>query len=82
MPRFPLVSGERRPDLNMTALIFAGDGAGAIIAVSLLVLGLVGIPEARLFFLASASARRPFRTDPVVEASLIHSDEPTRSVKN
>ena len=55
MPRFPLASGERRPDMNMTALIVTGDSAGAIIAVSLLVLGLVGIPEARPFFLASAT---------------------------
>ena len=54
MPRFPVVSGERRPDMNMTALIVTGDGAGAMIAVSLMVLGLIGIPEARPFFLASA----------------------------
>lgn len=54
MPRFPLVSGERRPDMNMTALIVTGDSAGAIIALSLIFLGLVGIPEARPFFFAAA----------------------------
>jgi hypothetical protein len=53
MTRFRLESGERRPDMNMTALIVTGDPAGAIIAVSLLVVGLIGIPEARLFFLGS-----------------------------
>ena len=54
MPRFPQASGERRPDMNMTALIVTGEGAGATIAISLIVLGLVGIPEVRPFFLASA----------------------------
>jgi len=56
MRRFPLASGERRPGMNMTALIVTGETAGAIIAVSLLVLGLVGMPEARPFFLAHCSA--------------------------
>ena len=42
--------------MNMTALIVTGETAGAIIAVSLLVLGLVGMPEARPFFLAHCSA--------------------------
>jgi hypothetical protein len=54
MPRFPRASGGRCPDMNMTALFITGDGAGAMIAVSLILLGLVGIPEARPFFLASA----------------------------
>jgi hypothetical protein len=39
--------------MNMTALIVTGEPAGAIIAVSLLVVGVIGIPEARLFFLGS-----------------------------
>ncbi len=41
-------SGERRPDMNMTALIVTGGPAGAIVAI-----GLVGIPEVRLFLAAS-----------------------------
>jgi hypothetical protein len=32
MTRFRLESGERWPDMNMTALIVTGDPAGAIIA--------------------------------------------------
>ena len=54
MPRFSLASGERRPDMNMTALIVTGDAAGAIVALCVAVIGLLGIPEARPFFLASA----------------------------
>jgi acetyl esterase/lipase len=53
MIRHRVESGERRPDLNMTALIVTGDSAGAIIAVSLVVLGWIGIPEARPFLLGS-----------------------------
>jgi hypothetical protein len=40
--------------MNMTALIVTGNPAGVIVAASMLVIGCVGIPEARLFFLASA----------------------------
>jgi len=36
--------------MNMTAFIVTGDPAGAIVAVGLLIIGLIGIPEARLFF--------------------------------
>jgi len=50
MTQFPLASGEPRPDMNMTAFIVTGDPAGAIVAVGLLIIGLIGIPEARLFF--------------------------------
>lgn len=38
----------------MTALIVTGDAAGAMVAVSMAVIGLLGIPEVRPFFLASA----------------------------
>ena len=54
MPSFPLASGEHRPDINMTALLITGDPAGAIIAVGLLLIGLMGIPEASLFFFFTA----------------------------
>ena len=53
MTSHPLQAGERRPDLNMTALIVTGSPAGAIVAIALVVMGLVGIPEARPFLLAS-----------------------------
>jgi len=53
MTRHYVESGERRPDMNMTALIVTGNPAGAIVAASMIVIGCVGIPEARLFFLAS-----------------------------
>lgn len=47
-------AGERRPDMNMTALIVTGSPAGAIVAVAMLVMGWVGIPGARPFILGSA----------------------------
>jgi len=53
MNRHRVESGERRPDMNMTALIVTGSPAGAIIAISLFVMGWAGIPEARLFILGS-----------------------------
>jgi len=46
-------SGERRPDMNMTALVVTGSPAGAIAAIALVAIGFVGIPEARPFLLAS-----------------------------
>jgi hypothetical protein len=46
-------SGERRPDMNMTALIVTGSPAGAIVAIGLLVMGWIGLPEARPFLLGS-----------------------------
>jgi len=46
-------SGERRPDMNMTALVVTGSPAGAIVAIALAVMGFVGIPEERPFLLAS-----------------------------
>ena len=46
-------SGERRADMNMTALVVTGSPAGAIVAMALVVMGFVGIPEARPFLLAS-----------------------------
>ena len=46
-------SGERRPDMNMTALIVTGSPAGAIVAIAILAIGFVGLPEARPFLLAS-----------------------------
>ena len=46
-------SGERRPDMNMTALVVTGSPAGAIVAIALVVMGFAGIPEARPFLLAS-----------------------------
>jgi hypothetical protein len=46
-------SGERRPGMNMTALIVTGSPAGAIVAIAVLAIGLVGLPEARPFLLAS-----------------------------
>jgi hypothetical protein len=45
-------SGERRPDMNMTALVTASP-AGAIVAMALVVMGFVGLPEARPFLLVS-----------------------------
>ena len=53
MTRHPLESGERRPDMNMTALMVTGSPAGAIVEIALVVMGFVGIPEARPFLLAS-----------------------------
>jgi hypothetical protein len=49
----PLESGERHPDMNMTALIVTGSPAGAIVAIAVLAIGFVGLPEARPFFLVS-----------------------------
>jgi hypothetical protein len=46
-------SGERRPDMNMTALIVTGSPAGAIVAIAILAIGFAGLPEARPFLLAS-----------------------------
>jgi hypothetical protein len=54
MIRHRVESGERRPDMNMTALIITGSPAGAIVAISLFVLGWIGIPEARPFLMGSA----------------------------
>ena len=53
MTSHPLQAGERRPDLNTTALIVTASPAGAIVAIALVVMGFVGIPEARPFLLAS-----------------------------
>jgi len=53
MARHLLESGERRPDMNMTALIVTGSPAGAIVAIAVFVIGCAGLPEARPFFLAS-----------------------------
>jgi len=39
--------------MNMTALIVTGSPVGAIVAIALVVMGFVGIPEARPFLLAS-----------------------------
>jgi hypothetical protein len=46
-------SGDRRPDMNMTALIVTGSPAGAIVAIGLIVMGWIGLPEARPFLLGS-----------------------------
>jgi hypothetical protein len=48
-----LESGERRPDMNLTALVVTGNPAEAIVAMALVVMGFVGIPEARPFLLLS-----------------------------
>ena len=48
-------SGERRPDMNMTALIITGSPVGAIVAIALFVIGWAGIPEARPFLLSSGA---------------------------
>jgi hypothetical protein len=53
MNRHRVESGERRPDMNMTALIVTGSPAGAIVAISVFVMGWAGIPEARPFILGS-----------------------------
>lgn len=53
MTPHPVESGARRPDMNMTALIVTGSPAGAIVAIALVVMGFVGIPEARPLLLAS-----------------------------
>ncbi len=53
MPRHRLESGERRPDMNMTALIVTGGPAGAIVAIGMLIMAWVGVPHARPFLLGS-----------------------------
>jgi hypothetical protein len=53
MTTHPAESGERRPDMNMTALIVTGGPAGAIVAAGLVLMGLVGLPEFRLFFVTT-----------------------------
>jgi hypothetical protein len=53
MTVYHIESGERRPDMNMTALIVTGSPAGAIVAIAVLAIGFVGIPEVRPFLLAS-----------------------------
>jgi len=45
-------SGERRPDVNMTAPIVTGSPAGAIVAMAVVAIGFLGIPEARPLLLA------------------------------
>lgn len=50
-----LESGERRADMDMAALIVTGSPAGAIVAIAILAIAFVGIPEARPFLLASGS---------------------------
>ena len=46
-------SGERRPDMNMTALIVTGSPAGAIVAIAVVAIGFLGVPAARPLLLAS-----------------------------
>ena len=46
-------SGERRADMNMTALVVTASPAGAIVAMALVVMGFLGLPEARPFLLVS-----------------------------
>jgi hypothetical protein len=60
-------SGERRPDMNMTALVVTGSPAGAIVAIALVVMGFAGIPEAVDFW----SMRLAPRFDSLPEAPLI-----------
>jgi len=48
-----LESGERCPDMNMTALIVTGSPAGAIVAIAVVAIGFAGIPEARPLLVAS-----------------------------
>jgi hypothetical protein len=52
-------SGERRPDMSTTTLVVTSSPAGAIVALALVVMGLVGIPEARPFLLASGLCGSP-----------------------
>jgi hypothetical protein len=49
----PAIASNRRPDMNMTALIVTGSPAGAIVAIGLLVMGWIGLPEARPCLLGS-----------------------------
>jgi hypothetical protein len=49
----PAIASNRRPDMNVTALIVTGSPAGAIVAIGLLVMGWIGLPEARPFLLGS-----------------------------
>ena len=53
MTPHPLEAGERCPGVTMTALIVTGSPVGAIVAIAIVVMGFVGIPEARPFLLAS-----------------------------
>ena len=50
---YQVASGERRPDVNMTAPIVTGSPAGALVAMAVVAIGFVGIPEARPLLLAS-----------------------------
>jgi hypothetical protein len=43
--------------MDMAALIVTGGPGGAIVAIAILAIGFVGIPEARPFLLASGSLR-------------------------
>jgi len=45
-------SGERRPDMNMIALIVTSP-AGAIVAFGVVVMGWVGLPQLRPFILGT-----------------------------
>ena len=64
-------SGERRPDMNMTALVVTGSPAGAIVAIALVVMGFVGIPEVRFVSVGFWSMRLAPRFDSLPEAPLI-----------
>ena len=44
-----------RPDLNLTVLMVTGNTAGAIVAIWVVAIGMIGIPAPRLFFLASGA---------------------------
>ncbi len=55
MTHHHLESGERRADMDMAALIVTGGPAGAIVAIAILAIAFVAMPEARLFLLASGS---------------------------
>ena len=50
---YQVESGERRPDVNMTAPIVTGNPAGAIVAMAVVAIGFLGIPEAPPLLLAS-----------------------------
>jgi len=66
-----LQSAERRPDMNMTALIVTGSPAGAIFAMALVVMGFLGLPRGASVSVGFWSMRLAPRFDFLPEALLI-----------
>ena len=71
MTRQSVESGERRTDMNLTVLVSTGNPAGAIVAISMLIMRSAGFPETRPFVLPSGGLRNAVRLIPLVEAPLL-----------